>query len=241
MTQNNTSEFPMRINKYLAIKKYATRRGADKLIEDGLVTINGKLAKLGDKVEENDVVEVDEVTPEENAYLAYYKPRGIVTVGAQQGEREIADVFSPDVSLFPLGRLDKDSEGLIIMTNDGRITESLLAPENAHEKEYSVTTDRPLTHTMLTQLKSGVRIDIGRKRYKTKPAKVRRTSKNSFDIVLTEGKNRQIRKMTGAVGAKVTNLTRIRIMNIELGNLKPGQYRILKGRELKTFLKELGY
>jgi 23S rRNA pseudouridine2604 synthase len=241
MTQNNEPEFPMRINKYLAYKKYATRRGADKLITEGLVTINGKPAELGDRVNENDLVQVDDIAPQQNVYLAYYKPRGIVTMGAQQGERAITDVLNFDMPVFPLGRLDKDSEGLIIVTNDGRITESLLAPESGHEKEYSVTIDRPLTHAMLSQLKSGVRIDVGRKRYKTKPAKVRRTSKMSFDIVLTEGKNRQIRKMTGAVGAKVTNLKRIRIMNIELKNLKSGQYRILKGRELKNFLEELGY
>lgn len=224
---NNPSEqspFPMRLNKYLAHKNYASRRKADELIQDGLVTINGKTAQLGDTVNEDDTVTVAGHEQKPYVYYMYYKPRGVVTVNAQEGEKEIKDVapFAEDV--FPIGRLDKDSEGLIIMTNDGRITASFLSPESHTEKEYFVEVDRPLTHDFLLKMKQGIAIDVGSKKYITKPAQVRRVSKTSFDIVITEGKNRQIRKMCGAHGYKVTKLKRFRIDEINLEKMKPGQY-----------------
>lgn len=220
----------MRINKYLAHEGYASRRQADELISQGAVYINNKQASLGDMVHEGDDVRVTNTDQKERVYYAYYKPRGIVTIGAQEGEKEISDATQFPTDVFPIGRLDKDSEGLLIMTNDGRITDSLLSPEHTHEKEYSVTVDRPLTHAALVNLRNGVRIDVGRKKYRTKKTKVRRTSKTSFDIVLTEGKNRQIRKMCGAVGYKVIGLKRFRIMDITLDDMRPGQYKDL-GKE----------
>lgn len=223
--QNTDMQFPVRLNKYLAHMNYSTRRGADMLIEQGKVFINGKVATLGDKVHEKDSVKVTGETKKDYVYYAYYKPRGIVTIGAQQDEKEIADVAKFPEKVFPIGRLDKDSEGLIIMTNDGRITQELLDPDYDHEKEYQITVDRPITHQFLVGLKNGVRIDVGRKKYMTRPSLVKKNSKFSFDIVLTEGKNRQIRKMCGTLGFKVTKLKRFRIMNITLRGLKPGQFR----------------
>lgn len=232
----------IRLNKYLADQNYSSRRGADKLIEQGRVFINGKKAELGQRVHEGDVVEVEGAQAKPHEYYAYYKPRGIVTINAQHDEKEIADVTDLPKDIFPLGRLDKDSEGLIIMTNDGRITDPLLSPNTEHEKEYTVTLDQPVSHILLVRLSQGVNIGhVGRiKNYKTKPTEVRRNTKDSFDIILREGKNRQIRKMCGAVGFKVKNLKRFRIMNVKLGRLKPNTYRKLKDRELDEFLGQLG-
>jgi 23S rRNA pseudouridine2604 synthase len=235
---NNTT----RINKYLAEQGYASRRRADELVEQGLVFINGKKAVPGDKVSTGDKVEVRGMQAKEFEYFAYYKPQGIVTIGAQEGEKEIKDVTDLTSDIFPLGRLDKDSEGLIIMTNDGRITEALLSPTSKHEKEYTVTVDKPVSHILLVRLSQGVQIGKAgqTKNYKTKKTEVRKTTKDSFDIILREGKNRQIRRMCGAVGFQVRKLKRFRIMNITLGKLKPNTYRKLKGKELEEFLKALG-
>lgn len=232
MTHDNDIDFPIRINRYLALKRYASRRGADQLVEGGLVTINGTIATLGDQVQENDIVEVIDHTPHSNVYLAYYKPRGIVTVGAQENETEIADILEYKIPVFPVGRLDKDSEGLIILTNDGRLTTQLL--DTNTEKEYAVTVDKPIAHSFLVHMRNGVKIKIptkgGQKRwYTTKPTKVRRTGPTTFEIVLTEGKNRQIRRMCSALGYSVTQLKRFRIDEIDLGNLSSGQYRKIKG------------
>jgi 23S rRNA pseudouridine2604 synthase len=225
-------EFPMRINKYLSQNGYASRREADKLVEDGKVFINGSIAELGSKVNEGDEVRVQGAESKERVYMTYFKPTGIVTIGAQEGEKEIKDVLDVDDSIFPVGRLDKASHGLIILTNDGRVTQRLLHPTQGHEKEYSVIVDKPITHTFLTQMASGVDI----KDHRTKQTKIRRTSRTSFDIVLTEGKNRQIRRMCAALGYEVRDLKRFRVANIELGKLRAGQYRILKGEELEKFL-----
>lgn len=228
-------EFPMRINKYLSQHGYSSRREADRLVEEGKVFINGSRAELGSKVTENDKVRVEGVESKERVYMAYFKPAGIVTIGAQEGEKEIKDVLNLDDGMFPVGRLDKATHGLIILTNDGRVTQRLLHPDQAHEKEYSVIVDKPITHTFLTQMATGVDI----KGHRTKETKIRRTSKTSFDIVLTEGKNRQIRRMCTALGYEVRDLKRFRVENIELGKLKAGQYRILKGTELEEFLNIL--
>jgi 23S rRNA pseudouridine2604 synthase len=232
----------VRINKCLADNNYCSRREADRLIEDGLVFINGKKAVLGDYVHPTDTVEVPEREQAPRVYYAYYKPLGVVTVGAQEGEREIADRAKFPHTVFPLGRLDKDSEGLIIMTNDGRITEKLLHPKSRHEKEYRVEVRRPITHVFLIGMREGQRIGRVDKipNYKTRPTKIRRTSKLTFDIILTEGKNRQIRKMVGALGNSVASLKRFRILNITLGALKPGQWKEIKGRALVEFLGTLG-
>ena len=234
----DTPQFPMRINKYLASKKYATRRGADELIKQKLVRINGRLAELGDKVGEHDVVSVSEAATKNKKYLyfAYFKPAGIVTHSPQKGEEDIA-MNIPLKGVFPLGRLDKESYGLIILTNDGRITESLLNPQYGHEKEYAVRTSRKLRNSFKREMETGV--DIGE--YITKECKVYVTGDTAFRITIKEGKRHQIRRMCAALHVDVIGLERIRIMNIKLGVLKPGEYRPIQGKELATFLSALGF
>lgn len=227
----------MRINKYLAHKNYATRRGADTLISEGKVFINGKKAVLGDQVTETDKVTLQGFEAPNYVYYAYYKPAGVSTVVSAADEKSIEDVAKFPERVFPIGRLDKDSEGLILMTNDGRLTDKLLNPENDHDKEYLVTLEEEITHAFLVKMNLGVRIGD----YKTKKAKIRRVDKHSFEIILTEGKNRQIRKMCANLGFKVKYLKRFRVMNILLGKLKPNQFRKLTAPELKTLFKDLGF
>ena len=229
----------VRINRYLAEKGFSTRRGADVLIEAGKVKINGRKAVLGDKVGETDKVEVDQkaMAAKQSAYVyyAYNKPVGIVTHSPQRGEQDIAQVIKVE-GVFPLGRLDKDSHGLILLTNDGRVTERLLSPEAEHEKEYIVKVDKPLKQNTLTRLAKGVKIEG----YITKPAIVEELGARALKLTITEGKRHQIRRMLTALGYVVTDLKRARIMNITLGDLKSGELRQLKGAELKDFLKEIG-
>lgn len=226
----------MRINKYLAHKNYATRRGADELISAGKVFLNGRIATLGDKVAETDTVTLKDFKAADYAYYAYYKPAGVLTMGHDEGAKNIEESTKFPERVFPLGRLDKDSEGLIIMTNDGRMTDKLLNPEADHEKEYAVTVDREITHEFLVKMSQKVDIGIG----KTRASKVRRISNNSFEIILSEGKNRQIRRMCGAFGYGVKKLRRFRIMNILLGKLKVNQWRKIEGKELSALKKSLG-
>ena len=225
----------MRINKYLALQKYCTRREADKLIEKGLVAINGKPAVLGDKVNEGDKVDL-KWRQTKWRYFAYYKPRGIITHSAQEGEEEIKEIL-PIEGVFPLGRLDKDSYGLIILTDDGRITDALLNPERAHEKEYEVMTTEPLPTNFKRKMEQG--IDIGG--YVTKPCIVEVLGERKFRITLTEGKKHQIRRMCGFFGLATSHLLRKRIMNIKLAGLKSGESRPIEGAELDAFLKSLGF
>ena len=194
----------MRINKYLALKKISTRRGADELVEQKKVFINGKLAVLGSKVNEIDLVEVKGAKTKEYLYFAYNKPIGIET-------------GSPREDLFPLGRLDKASNGLLILTNDGRITDQLLNPKYFHEKEYVVRTSNKLRSSFKKKMETGVNIEG----YLTKPCKVKIISDFSFKVILTEGKKHQIRRMCSALFQEIADLKRERIMNIKLGNLKP--------------------
>lgn len=216
------ASYPMRINKYLALKKISTRRGADELIENKKVFINGKLATLGSKVNENDKVEVKGAKEIEYKYFAYYKPIGIET-------------NSPKEGLFPLGRLDKASHGLMILTNDGRITDRLLNPRYFHEKEYVVRTSNKLRTSFKKNMEAGVDIEG----YKTKPCKIKILSDFTFKIILTEGKKHQIRRMCAALFQEIADLKRERIMNIKLGTLKPNGLREIKGKELETFLNQV--
>jgi 23S rRNA pseudouridine2604 synthase len=231
--------FPMRINKYLARQKYCTRRDADALITAGKVLINGRLAVLGDKVAEQDVVEM-RFRPKKHRYVAYYKPRGVITHSPQEDEQAIEDVADTD-GLFPVGRLDKDSYGLIILTDDGRLTDALLNPEHEHEKEYEVITLHSLPEDFKYKMERGVNIgDTGRAGLITKPCTVRILGDKKFSITLTEGKKHQIRRMCGAFGQSAIELKRTRIMNIKLGSLKPNEKRALAGAELDSFLKGVG-
>ena len=231
----------MRINKYLAFKKYASRREADHFIESRLVRINGHLAKLGDKVFEDDKVTVGALVTKRIlnlVYFAYNKPRGIVTHSPEEEQEAITDIVNKlniGLRVFPVGRLDRSSRGLIILTNDGRITDRLLNPKYEHEKEYVVKVNKPLEKHFVKHLASGIDIEG----YKTKSAKVKQVSETVFSLVLGEGKKHQIRRMCAAFGYGVIDLVRVRVMNINLKNLKEGQFRKIEGEELKEFLKKL--
>ena len=220
----------MRINKYLAHKGYATRRAADELVERNKVLINGKVARLGDKVEESDEVVVKNQGGAKTLrkYYAYNKPRGENT--------EDAALAAGLPGCFPVGRLDQDSRGLIILTNDGRITDRLLNPEYDHEKEYVVKTKDRLREGFAKRMEAGIDIEG----YQTKPATVRMLGEYSFAITLTEGKKHQIRRMVVAMKNEVEDLKRSRVMNVTLAKLAPGTARPIEGEELETFLKSLG-
>ena len=221
--QKDSDSFPMRINKYLAFKKISTRKGADELVSAKKVFINGKLAMLGSKVNETDKVEVKNLENKKYEYFAYNKPIEIET-------------NSPKIGLFPLGRLDKASHGLIILTNDGRITDRLLNPKYLHEKEYVVRTSNKLRSNFKQKMEMGVNIEG----YVTKRCKVRILNHFAFKIILTEGKKHQIRRMCANLFQEVADLKRERVMNIKLNNLKSGAMREIKGEELDIFLKQVG-
>lgn len=235
-------DYPMRINKYLALKGYATRKAADEFIEKKTVFINGRLAVLGDKVAETDLVEIrtnKNSPPKKLVYFAYNKPKSVITHSPQDGEtdiRELLPILTKQYAIFPVGRLDKDSHGLIILTNDGRITDRLLNPEKEHEKEYIVHTKSKIRESFKKHAEEGITIEG----YMTKPAKVRIINDTTFNIILKEGKKHQIRRMVVALFNEVSDLQRTRIMNIELGSLKPGATRPIEGPELETLLKSLG-
>jgi 23S rRNA pseudouridine2604 synthase len=232
--------YPMRINKYLAGKGYATRTGADEMIKNNMVTINGRMAVLGDKILETDTVNVKSGRkPKKYEYFAYNKPVGIITHSAENGEQDIKQNLlksgmPPDV--FPVGRLDKDSSGLIILTNDGRITDRLLNPKHEHHKKYIVKTLNKLQSNFKKIMEVGVDLED----FKTAPCSVTIKRDNEFSITLSEGKKHQIRRMVVALKNEVVNLKRTDIMNISLGKLETGKTRKIEGEELSVFLKELG-
>lgn len=227
--------YPIRINRYLAINNHATRKGADELIKKGLVLMNGNKAVLGDQVNENDKIVVLFKTPKSKyVYYAYNKPVGIST-NKDSNAKDILTVTKFPTKVFPIGRLDKDSHGLIIMTNDGRVTDRLLSPKYVHEKEYLVKVEPTISDNFLTLIQNGVRFDG----ITSKKCKAERKSKDTFYITLTEGKKRQIRRMCEALYHKVIDLKRVRVMNIKLDKIPLGGYREIKGKELDEFLKLL--
>jgi pseudouridine synthase len=228
-------DFPVIVNKYLALKKISSRKEADRLLKAGKIKVNGKPAEPGQMISADDKVEVDLIT-KNLVYLAFNKPRGIITHSPQAGETSIADILRFHIDVFPIGRLDKMSSGLIILTNDGRITDKLLNPDFYHEKEYEVDVDRPLTPEFLKKMTLGVELDDG---YITKKCRIKKIREKTFLIILTEGKKHQIRRMCEALGQKVVDLHRLRIMNIALNGLPAGKYRQLAGAELQEFLQEL--
>ena len=231
--------FPMRINKYLALKNYSTRRGADDIVTAGKVFINGRVAVLGDKVTETDSIDVKYrgKTAPTFVYLSYNKPVGLTT-NDDVSEKGIVASLPKEMQklkLFPVGRLDKESSGLIILTNDGRVTDRLLNPKHEHEKTYEVTTAKPLRDNFKEKIEAGLNIEG----YVTKPALAKQIAEKKFTITLTEGKTHQVRRMVSALYNEVRALKRVSIMNIRLGNLAPGTTRTLEGKELETFLKSL--
>ncbi len=224
----------IRINKYLAMQGVTTRRDADKIIEAGKVTINGRKAVLGDRVNEGDKVEVLKKLKNNFVYFAYYKPRGIITHSPQDGETDIVSLIKIK-GVFPIGRLDKDSEGLILLTNDGRITDRLLNPKYEHDKEYIVKTRVPIKEFQLKVMKKGMDLEG----MTTAPCKTRLIDDKLFAITISEGQKHQIRRMCDALTLPIDSLKRVRVMNIKLGQLKPNEYRKIEGEELKEFLKSL--
>ncbi len=230
----------MRINKYISEAGKASRRGADKLITEGRVTINGKRATIGSQVEAGDDVRVDGnqlFVASNYVYITLNKPVGITSTTEKGVKGNIVDLVNHSPRVFHIGRLDKDSEGLILLTNDGDIVNEILRSENQHEKEYIVSVDRPITTEFLKQMSEGVKIlDTV-----TLPCKVEQLSKYDFKIILTQGLNRQIRRMCEELGYNVYRLQRMRIMNIELGKLPPGQWRYLSKKEQAALFRELNY
>lgn len=230
----------MRINKFLAETGTVSRRGADKWIEEGRITINGELATIGSQVQEGDIVCVDgkPVAKEEQlVYIALNKPVGITSTTEKHIKGNVVDFVNHPLRIFHIGRLDKDSEGLLLLTNDGDIVNEILRAEHHHEKEYIVQVDKPITDKFLQQMAAGVDIlDTT-----TLPCRVEKISSNVFKIILEQGLNRQIRRMCSALGYSVKRLQRIRIMNIHLGNLKVGQWRDLTEQERKELFKHLNY
>jgi len=221
----------VRLNKYISETGACSRREADKWIEAGRVSLNGQPATLGTQVADGDEVRIDGNLigiKKQQVYIALNKPAGIICTTEAHIEDNIIDHVGYPERIFPVGRLDRDSEGLILLTNNGDIVNEILRSENNHEKEYLVTVDRPITDLSLRMLAAGVKI-MGEL---TKPSKVIRVNAQSFRIILTQGLNRQIRRMCSALGYKAQRLQRVRIMNIHLGNLRPGQWRHLTSAEL---------
>jgi 23S rRNA pseudouridine2604 synthase len=227
-------EFPIRLNRYLYLQGVVSRRQADRFIESGQVLINGKPAKLGQKVERGDAVQLSNKVQSFTRNYVYYlfnKPIGVVSHNPQrmdngQIEESIEDIFKPkNGPVFPVGRLDKASHGLMFLTNDGRLIDKMLNPNFDHDKEYVVRVDKKISNHFLKHMNAGVDIEG----YKTKPTQTRQTDERMFRIILTEGKKHQIRRMCAALGYQVEDLRRVRIMNLKLKELPVG-----KGRELTT-------
>jgi 23S rRNA pseudouridine2604 synthase len=219
------------LNKYISETGFCSRREADKLIETGRVAINGKEAKKGNRVQENDIVKVDgQLLKKKTApvYLMLNKPKGVTCTTDLKDKSNIIDFISFKSRIFPIGRLDKLSEGLIFLTNDGDIVNKILRAGNGHEKEYVVTVDKNIDSDFVKKMSNGVRI-LG---IITKKCFVKQEGEKQFRIILTQGLNRQIRRMCAALGYKVTSLTRVRIMNVTLSGLAKGKWRFFTPKEI---------
>ncbi len=233
----------MRVNKQLVEVGYCSRREADELLAAGKVTVNGVAAALGAVMEDGDELrvktksgwEVVGARKRKHVYLALNKPVGVECTTDPEVKDNIVEFVDHPDRVFPIGRLDKDSDGLILLTSDGSIVNKLLRHENTHEKEYWVTTDRPVTPDFLAKMSKGVHLP--RLRATTKPCRTRRLGKFAFAIVLTQGLNRQIRRMCLELGYRVKTLTRVRFVNVKIGHLKPGRWRNLTPVELAALLQ----
>lgn len=229
----------IRLNKYLSDVGVCSRREADRLMEDKRITVDGHIAKPGCKVTGRELIEVDsrpiDIT-RKKVVLAYYKEKGVVCSSVDQGREHnnIIDRINYPMRIFPVGRLDKDSEGLILLTNDGALVNKVLKGADGHEKEYEVKVDGVLAGEVIGKMeRGGLELIPGRK---SRPCRIRQNQDNSFNIILTEGMNRQIRRMCEMFGLKVISLKRVRFMSVTLEHLKPGEYRELEGEELKDFM-----
>lgn len=232
---DQTQNAGKRLNKYIADSGYCSRREADRLIEEKRVRVNGKIGVLGDRILPGIQVTVDGKTLSgrgEKVYIVLNKPRGIVCTADPREPMNVVDYISYPIRIFPVGRLDKDSEGLLLLTSDGEIVNRLLRAAGGHEKEYEVEVDKPLTREFMEKMMSGVEIlDTV-----TLPCKLRRTGSRSFNLILVQGLNRQIRRMCEALGYTVQKLRRIRINCLKIGSLQPGQWRELTPNEVAELL-----
>ena len=223
----------IRINKYLSMSGICSRREADRLLERGKIIVNGRPAAMGEQVDDEDEIVVDGVLvqrEEKEIILAYHKPAGIVCTTSKKDKDNIVDAVGYKERIYPVGRLDKDSTGLLLLTNNGQLMDDILRGSNYHEKEYVVKVNKPLTDSLIQAMEQGVPIlDT-----MTRPCRIRQTGKDTFHIILTQGLNRQIRRMCEYFGYRVITLKRIRIMNITLGDLPVGKWRTLSREECKT-------
>ena len=231
-------EEEIRLNKYLSMAGFCSRREADRLIGEGRVKVDGLVADTGMKIRPSQTITVDDtvIEPEtERLVLAVNKPEGVVcTTDRSWGDRLIEDIVDSPVRVFSVGRLDKNSEGLLLMTNQGDLANRIQKASNYHEKEYLVTVDHDLSEGFLKNMKKGVYLE--ELNVTTRPCRIGKTGSCSFRIILTQGLNRQIRRMCSTLGYQVVKLKRIRVMNIELGDLPSGATRRIRGKELETLL-----
>ncbi len=238
----------IRLNKFLSEAGVCSRREADRMIEEGRITVDGRKAETGMRVRPDQEIKVGKklisMEREEEVLLAVYKPEGVVCTTDRREKRNIVDFVGYPVRIYPIGRLDKDSEGLILMTNIGSLVNKMMRSVNYHEKEYLVTVHKPVTDAFLERMAKGVRI---RKEQKgevlldamTRPCQVEKLGRCSFRIILTQGLNRQIRRMCEALGYQVTHLKRVRVLNIELKGMRPGTWRKVTDKELKELMELL--
>lgn len=230
----------MRINKYIASSGLCSRRKAEEYINQGLVTVNDEVAILSTTVNDGDIVKLNgkEINKKDDfVVLLFNKPKGITCTTERHVEGNIIDYINYPERIFPIGRLDKDSQGLILLTNNGDLVNECLRVENGHEKEYVVTVDKPITNDFLLKMSKGVKIynPVSETYVITKPCELKQINKNTFSIILKQGLNRQIRRMCLAFDYHVTSLKRIRFMNLHL-DVKEGQYRLLNTNEITKLI-----
>ena len=228
----------MRLNKYIAQSGYCSRRKADELIDNGQVTINGNPTDVGQKVADGDVVKINGQKIEvkdQDVYYAFHKPFGVICTADEKANNTVFDYLPENERLLYVGRLDVESSGLMIMTSDGKVANAISHGSGEHEKEYIVTVDKPINRAFTKKMTQGVIIDGE----KTKPALVKKLRDNRFSLILTEGRNRQIRRMCEAFGYEVKTLRRVRVMNVKLGTLGEGNYRPLTKKERRGLLMSL--
>ena len=230
----------IRLNKFMADCGHCSRREADRLIEAGKVLVNGEVAEMGMRVTDADKVTVDGKVlkrEEKTILLVFNKPPGITCTAAKDDETNVVDYIDYPKRIYPIGRLDKYSEGLLLLTNRGDLVNGIMRSRYGHEKEYIVTVDRVVDDELLRRLSSGVYLkDLD---VTTKPCKCQKVARNKLSMIITQGLNRQIRRMCEACGCRVTKLKRVRILDIELGDLPVGEYREATEKELNSVLKEI--
>ncbi len=240
MTDDHDPSDGIRLNKFISEAGISSRRGSDRIIEEGRVTIDGRSAVIGDKVYPENRVFVDGKEIErvkEDIILAFYKPVGITSTSSPTDKDNVIDYIGYPRRIFSIGRLDKDSEGLLLMTNNGDLADSIMRSRNEHEKEYIVTVNKDITKDFIKGMSNGVRLPDGKV---TRKCTIETTGPREFRIILKQGLNRQIRRMCEYFDYDVVNLKRVRVVNITLGNLKEGRYRDISKKEREELYEQLG-